>query len=303
MTDSTSTTRQQGAVYDLGYQPFEGERTGRSGARKTVYFDGIRRVLGLRRKAKRKVMPWALLLGAIIPPIVAVGIAFFIPAGASESIDLAGQNSTFFTLAGTIAMLFTALAAPELLIPDRKDGVLSMLASRPLTTADYLGSRFAGLATVIGAFMIVPQLVLFFGQAGTHPEGLFSGVVHAANTLPKIVAAAAVYTIAFGPLGFVIASLSKRKSVATAGYLAVMIALTAFAEAVVRGSNIAGGRWVALLAPINTADAANVWIFGESNPDSLLAAANIHPAIGIAALIVSGAALSMFALHRYRRLA
>jgi hypothetical protein len=59
---------------------------------------------------------------------------------------------------------------------------------------------------------------------------------------------------------------------------------------------------MALLAPINTADAGNVWIFGDSNPDSLLAAAEISPALGIVALLVIGAALSMFSLHRYRRL-
>jgi len=296
MTDRT------GAVYDLGYEPFEGERSGRRGARKAVYFDGIRRVLGLRRKARRKIMPFLLLFVALVPPIVAVGVGFLLPAGSADGIDLAGQNADFFALSGTIAMLFTALAAPELLIPDRKDGVLSMLASRPLTPGDYLGTRFASLATVVGSFMILPQLLLFFGQAGTDPEGLFQGFINAADTLPKILAVAGVYTIAYVPLGFVVASLSNRKSIATASYLAVMIALTAFAEAIVQGSNIAGGRWVALLTPINTADAANIWIFGGSNPDSLLAAADIHPAFGIVALVVFGSALSLFALHRYRRL-
>lgn len=295
-------TDQTGAVYDLGYEPFDGERRGRSGARTAVYFDGIRRVLGLRRKARRKVMPWGLLVIATIPTIVAVGVSFIIPPGTADAIDLAAQNSDFFLLAGSITMLFTALAAPELLVPDRKDGVLSMLASRPLTAGDYLGSRFASLVTVVGAFMIMPQLILFFGQAASDPDGFFGGLVNAADTLPKIVAVAAVYAVGYVPLGFVIASLSNRKAIATASYLAVMIALSGFAEAFVRESDITGGRWVALLAPINTADAANVWIFGGSNPESLLAAADISPAIGILALAVIGAALSMFSLHRYRRL-
>jgi len=295
-------TDQTGAVYDLGYEPFEGERRGRSGARKAVYFDGIRRVLGLRRKARRKIMPWGLLGIATVPTIVAVGVSFMIPAGSADAIDLAGQNSEFFLLGGTITMLFTALAAPELLVPDRKEGVLSMLSSRPLTAADYLGSRFAGLVTVVGAFMIMPQLVLYFGQAASDPDGFFQGLVNAADTLPKIVAVAGVYAIAYVPLGFVIASLSNRKAIATASYLAVMIALTGFAEALVRESNITGGRWMALLAPINTADAANVWIFGGSNPESLLVAADIEPGVGLLALVVVGALLSLFALQRYRRL-
>lgn len=295
-------TEQAGAVYDLGYEPFEGERTGRAGARKAIYFDGIRRVLGLRRKARRKVMPWALLFFALVPPIVAVGVAFLIPIDAPDGIDLASQNAEFFSLGGTITMLFTALAAPELLIPDRKDGVLSILASRPITPADYLGTRFASLATVVGSFMIVPQLVLYLGQAGTDPDGLIRGMVHASDTLPKIFLVAAVYTIAFVPLGFVIASLSNRKAIATASYLAVMIALSSFSEALVRGSGIAGGKWSAVLSPIDTANAGNDWIFGSTNSGSLLAAADIHPTIGLAALVVMGSGLSLFALYRYRRL-
>lgn len=295
-------TEQAGAVYDLGYEPFEGERRGRVGARRTIFFDGIRRVLGIRRKAKRKVMPWALVSIAMFPPIAAVGIAFLIPPEVGDVIDLAGQNSSFFTLAGTIAMLFTALAAPELLIPDRRDGVLSMLASRPLTTADYLGSRFASLVAVVGTFMVAPQLLLFVGQAGTDPDGLFQGMLSTAHTLPKIAAVAAIYTIAFGPLGFVIASLSKSKSVATASYLVVMVALSAIAEVTVHAANLPGVRWSALIAPINTANSANAWIFGESDSGSLLAAANIHPGIGVVALVVSGTLFSLVALRQYRRL-
>lgn len=295
-------TENTGAVYDLGYEPFDGDRTGRSGARKTLYFDGIRRVLGLRRKARRKIMPWLLLALAVIPPIVAVGISFLIPAGAGDAIDLADQNAEFFALAGTISMLFTGLAAPELLIPDRRDGVLSMLASRPLTTADYLGTRFASLATVVGAFMIVPQLVLFFGQAATDPDGLIKGLVNAADTLPKIVAVAAVYIIAFVPLGFVVASLSNRKAIASATYVAIILAPTAIAGPLVFNSSVPGGRWAALLSPINTADAANTWIFGEPIHGSLLEVAGLSPAAGILALVAMGIVMAMFSLSRYRKL-
>lgn len=295
-------TDQTGAVYDLGYEPYGGERTGRSGARRTLYGDGVRRVLGIRRKARRKIMPWALLAIAVVPSIVAVGVSFLIPGGAANTVHLASQNATFFSLAGTITMLFTAMAAPELLIPDRRDGVLSMLASRPLTTTDYLGTRFLSLVSIVAGFMVIPQLVLFFGQAGTDTAGVFRGFINAADTLPKIVAVTAVYAIAFVPMGFFIASFSNRKAIATASYLAVMIALTSIAEALVRGSNLSFGRWTALFAPINTADAANAWIFGEVNSESLLAAADIHPMYGIVALTVIGTALSLMALTRYKRL-
>ena len=295
-------TTEQGAVYDLGYEPYEGERRGRRGARVTVWADGFRRVLGIRRKARRKIMPWILVTIAVIPAIVSVGIAFFIPPGVANEFDLAAANSNFFLLGGTITMLFTALSAPELLIPDRRDGVLSMLSSRPLTSNDYLASRFAAALTVVGGFLLLPQIVLFIGQAGTDPDGIVNGIVNAAPTVPKIIAVAGIYAMAFVPLGFVIASLVNRKSIAASIYLAVIIGLTGFAEAIVRNAVFPGGRWVALVAPINTADAANNWVFGTVNDESLLGAADIHPAIGIIALIIFGTAAAALSVRRYRGL-
>ncbi len=296
MSDST------GAVYDLGYTPYEGERRGRSGARRTVFGDGVRRVLGLRRKARRKVLPWSLLVIAVLPPIAFVGISFFIPADVSSAFDPSQQHAEFFSLGGTIVLLFTALAAPELLIPDRRDGVLSMLSSRPMTSNDYLGARFASLLAIVAGFLLVPQFILYVGQAATNPDGVLDGFVDGAGAIPKILLVGAIYVVAYVPLGFVVASLSNRKAIAASVYLAIMIGLTGIAEAIVQNATVAGSRWVALMAPINTADAANAWVFDQPNPDSLLAAADISPTWGVIALIVMGAIAVAFSVNRYRRL-
>jgi len=258
-------TAKAGAIYDLGYEPFEGERRGRSGARVTVWADGLRRMLGIRRKARRKILPWILVAMALIPPIVAVGFSFLVPADIADQIDLASQNADFFQLAGTITLLFTALSAPELLIPDRRDGVLSMLSSRPLTSDDYLAARYASLLTIIGAFLLLPQAVLFVGQAGSDTDGLFRGIINAADTLPKILVVAAIYALAFVPLGFLVATFSERKAIASSIYLALMIGLTAIADAIVRNATFTGAKWVALTSPLDIADAANAKIFGKTN--------------------------------------
>ncbi|MCL1594610.1 MAG: hypothetical protein M3132_09690, partial [Actinomycetia bacterium] len=191
---------------------------------------------------------------------------------------------------------------PELLIPDRRDGVLSMLSSRPLTSTDYLSARFASLLTIVSAFLLVPQIVLFLGQVGTDPEGLLKGIGNAADTIPKIIAVAAIYALAYVPLGFVIASLSNRKAVAASVYLATAIALTTFADAIVRNASFTGSKWAALISPINTADAANHWIFGSTDNSSLLAVAGIDPIWAVVALIVGGMAMTGFSVARYQRL-
>ncbi len=234
MTDHT------GAVYDLGYEPYDGERRGRSGARRTIVADGVRRVLGLRRKARRKVMPFTLIAIAVIPTIVFVGIGFVVPIETSE-LGLPDLNADMFSLGGTMAMLFTALAAPELLIPDRSDGVLAMLSSRPLKPIDYVLSRFAGIFAVVGGFLVLPQIVLYIGQAGTDPDGLLSGIANHAHNLPKVLIVTVAYTAAFVPLGFLIAGYSKRQAIASSVYIAVMLGLTILGDVVVRQSDIAGG--------------------------------------------------------------
>ena len=295
-------TDQTGAVYDLGYEPYEGERNGRSGARRTVVADGLRRVLGLRRKGRRKVLPWALLVVAIAPAVVASGMSFLFPPGAPQEIGIVTANAEFFLLGGTIALLFTSLAAPELLIPDRSDGVLSMLASRPLTPADYIVAKFASITAIVGAFLLVPQLFLYIGGAGTYPEGLFAGLVDGADKLPKILLVAGVYTIAFVPLAFVISALAKRKAVASSIFIATTLALSMVGGTIVRESDSAVGRWIALLSPIDTANAVNHWVFGEEDGESLLAVADIHPMLGLLSLVVLSAASVFFVLRRYRRI-
>jgi ABC-2 type transport system permease protein len=291
-----------GAVYDLGYEPYEGERRGRSGARRTIVADGFRRILGLRRKILRKVMPWGLVVLAMIPAIVAVGLAFFLPASVADEVNIASENANFFVWGGTIAMLFAALSAPELFIPDRRDGVLSMLSSRPLTSNDYVFARFTGMLLIVGGFLLLPQFVLYIGQAGTDPDGILSGIVNAADTIPRIIAATCVYAIAFVPLAFAIAAASKRKGIAASIYIAVMIFTSVFADVLVRGTDVAGARFAALLAPIDTANTVTFWIFGQSYPGALLEMADIHPAYGLLSLVAIGGLSLWFVIRRYRKL-
>ena len=66
----------KGVVYDLGYKPHDGPRLGRSAAIRATIRDGLRRMFGIRRRARKKILPWMLFIIALLPAIVFVGLVF-----------------------------------------------------------------------------------------------------------------------------------------------------------------------------------------------------------------------------------
>ena len=105
----------EGVIFDLGYQPHEGKRLGRSGAVRALYRDGLRRVLGLRRRARSKILPALLLSIALLPAILFVGIGVLF-AGADFETDSFFSHAEYFEYSGWIALILSALAAGELLV-------------------------------------------------------------------------------------------------------------------------------------------------------------------------------------------
>jgi hypothetical protein len=101
-------------IYDRGYRTYDGPRLGTRGARKAVFKDGVRRVLGLGRKARQKIFPWSLIVIAIIAAAVFVGIHWAI-GNIEESLrqEIPTYGGLFDFYSG-ISLLFIALAGPQL---------------------------------------------------------------------------------------------------------------------------------------------------------------------------------------------
>ncbi|MGI8513871.1 MAG: hypothetical protein ACR2NT_01805 [Acidimicrobiia bacterium] len=153
-------------IYDRGYRSYEGERRGRGAIRRALARDGIRRILGLRRKARRKILPWSLLVIGVVMASVIIGLHFVagsIAAGIAEGLP---SYPNLFDLYSRVALLFIAVTGPELLVPDRTQGVLSVYFSRPMRVSDYLAGKLYAYVTVAGAIYVVPQILLHLGWAG-----------------------------------------------------------------------------------------------------------------------------------------
>ena len=160
--------RPEGQVFDLGYHRYEGPREGRSRARYAIYFDGLKVAMGIGRGGRAKILPWVFITAALIPALVLAIIAGTVDRiggpGVSEAVDLPSY-SDYYSIASIILFLFAAAAAPELLCPDRRNGVINLYLVRPLTGTDYIVARWLAFLTVMLAVAWAPQLVLLAGLA------------------------------------------------------------------------------------------------------------------------------------------
>ncbi len=289
----------RGVVFDLGYKPHDGDRLGTSGAFRATVKDGLRRVLGLRRKARKKVFPWLLLGVALIPAIVFIGLAFFQGNFAPDADSPFGGYEEYLGFVGTVLLIFSALAAPELLVPDRVEGVLSVYSSRPMRARDYVGARAAALLGLVAAFLFLPIILMWMGFSALGPDGFFNEATDGASDLARALVSSVVYVLAYGVPAMLPAIFTKRTAPASGAYLAVMLFSVPVADLLV-SSGITGSRWAALLSFIQHPHVVRDWIFGTVNRDLPTDAG--FGSIWSLLVILAVAALTVFlGMRRYRR--
>jgi ABC-2 type transport system permease protein len=254
----------RGIVYDLGYAPHDGPRLGRRGAISATIKDGVRRVLGLRRRARKKILPWMLFGIALIPAVVFVGLAFFLNTFVPEADSPFGGHSDYYNLAGPVMILFTALAGPELLIPDREEGVLAVYSSRPMTPGDYLLARGGALGIVIAMFLILPQLLMYVGFAAIDPDGFLSTLIGEWQNLWAITVTAVAFLVGYGAPALLVSVYAKRLAPATGTLLGILAGSTGLAAALSESGAVPGARYAALASILQHPFIVKDWAFGET---------------------------------------
>lgn len=234
-------------IYDRGYRTYEGERAGPSGARKAVYKEGIRRVLGLGRKAREKIYPWMMIAIAVAMAAIVIGVHWFIGDLAESLEEGVPSYGELFDLYSWIGLLFIAFAGPWLLIPDRTRGVLSVYFSRPLTVDGYLTSKIGAFATVVGAIYMVPQLVLHLGLGLISDDGFLTYMGDNLDILWKVPVTTLAFIGIHGALAFLLSAFINRPGIASTAFLGVLIP-GRFIAAQISEATFPGARWTSLLA-------------------------------------------------------
>ncbi|MDX2343747.1 MAG: hypothetical protein QNL12_08475 [Acidimicrobiia bacterium] len=289
-----------GVVYDLGYKPYKGPRLGRAGAIKAMLKDGLRRSFGIRRKARKKVYPWFLAVVAFLPAVVFVGLAFAWGAFSPDAESPFGGHAQYISLVGTVIVLFVASAAPNLLIPDREDGVLSVYSSRPMTAWDYILGRVGALAGVASAFFLIPNLILYVGLAALDDAGFGSALIDNLDELAKVAVTMVAYVVGYGAPALLISTYAKRVGPAAGTYLAVVLISPAFAE-MFKNLDFTGARFGTLISVLQHPEIIRNWVFGDSQSGMPMIAVGFEPWVSVLFIAVVGFATMYLMARRYRR--
>lgn len=204
-------------ILDRGYRRFDGERSGVSGAMRSVVWHTIRGMLGLGRKFRFKIVPILIIIVGFLPAVgfAAAFIIIRIVAGIEEFADaIQPEYWELFANSYQSIVLFAALMAPDAIVRDRRDGMVSLYLTTPLTRPTYLVSKFIAVVGVLAIIVIVPTALYLIAItfAGLGPNGFGEWAVDFIG----ILAAGLLACIVYGAISMAASSLSDRRSFATA---------------------------------------------------------------------------------------
>jgi ABC-2 type transport system permease protein len=254
-----------GAIYDIGYRGYDGRRLGRRGALRALFGAGLRAVYGLGRPFRSKIWPFALLVLALLPATVSVALPAMLTQGGPE----AGEFLTLFTYdtylweVGGLLPLFLAAQAPELVIGDRRYGVLPLYFSRPIHRADYVASRWASLAVGLLGLTLLPVLLLWTGTVFLDAD-VIAAVGDEASALPRIVASGVLYAATLSAIALAISAYAGRRAYGSGAVIALFLVGGALGG--ILSSGPGGSPWAVMVDPLAVLDGARDWLIGGSVP-------------------------------------
>lgn len=282
-------------ILDRGYRHFDGPRAGLAQAMRSVGLLSIQRMLGLRRSFWAKLVPAITGFFAYVPAIVFVGLAILIP----EELMADPDSSTYAGYYGFITaaiLLFVSFVGPEVLCPDRRDGMLGLYLASPLDRDTYLVAKGAAVSLVLGIVTIGPALLLLLGNtiAGNGPDGPVDFFV----LLLRVVVAGIVIATLYATLALAVSSVADRRAAASATIAILVIASGIVATALVEGAG--ASEYLGLLNLLAVPFEVVVRVYGERLDEGALADMDTAPIV--AAYLAWTALFVAIIRFRYQRL-
>lgn len=222
-------------IVERGFQRYEGRRSGVPGAIRSVSWESIRATLGLGRPARNKIFPVIAVVIAYLPAVVFIGIAVLIPGNILDPQEVADYPGYYGFIILAI-VLFTALVAPEVLVSDRRNGMLAMYLSTPLNRATYLTSKAVAVAATLALVTVGPPILMLIGYTveGAGPDGLGGWL----STLARIVLSGAAISAALAAVSMAASSITDRRAFAAIGIVLLIFVSPILSAALVDGADL-----------------------------------------------------------------
>ena len=301
-------TEPEGSVYDLGYRAYEGVRLGRAHAILSLYWVSFRGIFGLGRHTSSKILPFGLAILALVPAVLQlVGVA------AAETVDfeLISPDDYYEFVQWPLA-LFVAAVAPELVGRDQRNHTLPLYFSRPLLRDDYVFAKMAALSTALLVMALVPQAVIFTGNAMAVSDPTDYLRDNWRDVFP-IVASGAMLSLFWSGIALAIGSQTDRWPLASGGIVAYFAVSWLLGSLLVNSTDNELFRYSLLISGFHVVRAFTLWTFGVTpTPDPMsgdnslvgdLALADVSLYVYALAAAVT-VAIALFIVHlRYRRMA
>jgi ABC-2 type transport system permease protein len=287
--------RVAGAIYDLGYQRYTGERLGRSAAVRSLLAFSFRTAFGVGRGDKSKVIPVIVAAAVYLPAMFQVFIAS--ATGAASAVSYAGHlQFTAFLLA-----LFAAAQAPELVVTDKQHGVLSLYLSRPLTATDYAVAKIGALCGAMLCLTLGPELLMFLGRVFLSSAPFATFKAESGKLMP-IVGGTILTSIFFASIGLWLASFASRRGYGSAAVIAFFLLVPAVVSMF---RNVTGGdikRYAVLANPMLLIVGFANWLFDiQARQRTTIARADLPGQDYMYVMLVVCVVCVALLIRRYRR--
>ena len=294
-----------GVIHDLGYRRYEGQRLGRPGIIRALYWHSLRSAFGIGRGARAKIVPILAFILMCLPAIVnAVSVAQH--PGSAPIVD---YDTYTYRLRSLIVLIFIAAQAPEMVSRDLRSHVLPLYYSRPLRRLDYPLAKYAAFTAACLLLIEIPLIILYLGNILSAGGG--SAVWHQTKALIPGLGVGALWAVLLAAIGLVLASFTGRRAYAT-GLIAIYFFLTWILATIL--VNIAthgvgpggvplgtslGARLSGLISPFTVLDGVRQWLGGTS-PGPIPNPGDVGWLYGLMFLILLGVSLGGLAA-RYRK--
>ncbi len=206
-------------IMDRGYRSYDGPRTGLPGSIRSVVRYSVRHTLGLGRAARHKILPWLAVVIALVPAVVFVGLAVVLDIDMIED-EILPDYHEYYGFITTALFFYCAIIVPDILVADRRNGMLQLYLSTPLQRWSYLASKALAVALALAVLTMGPVLFLLVARTieGSGPDGLIEWI----KIFVRIIAAGAAISAAFTAASLAAASLTDRRLFATIGVVVLL---------------------------------------------------------------------------------